>query len=582
VIVSRLRLLHVGLFAVAMLLAIAAAAVLYPTDPASRVAVTLLIALGFVAAGLVAWERRPTNGLGRLLTILGFCLLLRKFQFGEPGGLLFTLGFLVRDLPWVVFGHIVVAYPTGRLTRRREQIFAVVAYTAAIALPLAALLVHERVPGAEEAAESVIAVAPDADVYDLLRRVEAFVIYGALPLVLIGLVAAKLIEATPRVRRRYTPLLVFGLILALRGVVEAVYSFSDPSAGEEEVLFWTGQAMEVALGAALVVSVFRAIKARATLADSLADLHGAPPDGVRAALAQVLRDDELDVAFWVPERKLYVDAAGAPYEFPVHDPGRAITAIRDGDGKPLAALVHDVGLENEPELVRDAAAAARFALENARLQAELRAQLVLVQESRARIVAAGDEERRRIERDLHDGAQQQLVALALGLRSAQRRFHGEVSGEVDEVLGSAVAELQRAVEQLRELAHGVHPPVLTQSGLATALQTLAAETPVPVTLAQAPTERLPAPIEAAAYFVACEALANAVKHADASRITISAFQRDGCLVIEVADDGVGGADPRGSGLRGLADRVEAHGGRFRVESRNGDGTRVVGELPCES
>lgn len=224
---GRVGLLHFGLFGLAVLLAIVAADVLYPADPASRVIVTLAIALGFVAAGLVAWARRPTNGLGPLMTILGFCLLVRKFQYGEPDSWLFTVGFLVRDLPWVVFGHIVVSYPTGRLTRRRERIFAVVAYTAAMALPLAALLVHERLPGAEEAAESAIAIWPDADVYDVLRQVESFVIYGALPVLLVGLIAAKLVEASPRARRMYTPLLVFGLILALRGIIEAIYSFSD-------------------------------------------------------------------------------------------------------------------------------------------------------------------------------------------------------------------------------------------------------------------------------------------------------------------------------------------------------------------
>jgi signal transduction histidine kinase len=579
---GRVGLLHLGLFAVAVALAAVAASVLHPADPASRIAVTLAISLGFVAAGLVAWARRPQNGLGPLITILGVCLLLRKFQFGEPDEWVFTVGFLVRDLPWVVFGHIVLAYPTGRLQRPRERAFAVGAYTLAVALPLAALLVHDPGPGDEVAGESAIVIAPSADAFDALRQAEYFVVYGLLPLVLLGLIGAKLAEASPRARRMYVPLLIFGVILALRGVVEAIFSFSDPSATAEEVLFWTGQAMEVALGAALVVSVFRVIKARATLADALADLHGASPGDVREALAKALRDPELDVAFWMPDRRLYVDAGGEPYDFPVHDPCRATTGITGADGEPLAALVHDAALENEPALVRDAAAAARLALENARLHAELRAQLVLVRESRARIVAAADEERRRIERDLHDGAQQRLVALALELRTAQRRLGADASREVDEVLGAAVDELQRAVEQLRELAHGVHPSVLTQNGLAAALESLAAGTPVPVIVAQAPSERLPEPIEAAAYFVACEALANAVKHAEASKITISAFPRNGRLVIEVSDDGIGGADAKGSGLRGLADRVEAHGGRFWVESRDGEGTRVVGELPCES
>ena len=578
---GRIGLLHVALFAVALALATAAAFVLYPTDPASRIVVTLAIAVGFVAAGLLAWAARPSNGLGRLMTVLGFCLLLRKFQFGEPDDTLFTIGFLVRDLPWVVFGHIVLAYPTGRLQRPRERAFAVAAYAIAVALPLAALLVHEPHPDDDVAGASAIAPAPSADAFDALRDLESIVIYGVLPLVLLGLIWAKVAEASPRARRMYVPLLVFGVLLALRGVVEAIFSFGDPSELAEDVLFWTGQAMEVALGVALVVTVFSVIKARATLADALADLHGASPGEVRAALAEALRDPELDVAFWVPERRMYVDAGGAPYDFPVNDPSRATTRINGADGEPLASLVHDAALENEPALVRDAAAAARLALENARLHAELRAQLVLVQESRARIVAAGDEERRRIERDLHDGAQQRLVALGLELRAAQRRL-GPDGQELGGVLEGAVQELQHALDDLRELAHGVHPSVLTQNGLAAALESLAARTPVRVVVAQAPTGRLPPPIEATAYFVACEGLANAVKHARASRITISASRQDGRLVVEIADDGIGGADSSGSGLRGLADRLEAQGGRLRVESRNGRGTRVIGELPCES
>jgi signal transduction histidine kinase len=576
------RLLRIALFAIAVALAIAAATVLHPTDPPGRIAVTLLIALGFVAAGLIAWDRRPKNGLGMLMTLLGFSLIIRKFQYGDPDDWLFTLGFLVRDLPWVIFGHIVVAYPTGRLTRRRERIVAAFAYGVAIALPLAALLVHESHPGDDAAGQSVLAVTSNDALFDALRDIENVVIYGVLPLVLLGLIAAKLAQASPRSRRMYLPLVVFGVILALRGLIEAIFSFTNPSDEAEDVLFWTGQAMEVALGAALIVAVFRVIMARASLADTLDDLHEVSPTEVRGALAEVLEDPDLEVAFWVPERRMYVDDSGARYEFPVEDPHRSITGIRRADGEPIAALIHDAALEAEPALVRDAAAAARLALENARLQAELRAQLVRVQESRARIVSAADEERRRIERDLHDGAQQRLVALALELRSAQRRLSGTTPEEVDRVLGGAVSELQRALEQLRELAHGLHPSELTQGGLAAALETLASNTPVPVAVGQTPSGRLPEPIEAAAYFVACEALTNAVKHARASLITISAYQRNGRLVVEIADDGIGGADVGGSGLRGLADRVEAHGGRLRVETRNGHGTRVIGELPCES
>jgi signal transduction histidine kinase len=212
----------------------------------------------------------------------------------------------------------------------------------------------------------------------------------------------------------------------------------------------------------------------------------------------------------------------------------------------------------------------------------VRAQLDKVQESRRRIVTAGDEQRRRIERDLHDGAQQRLVALALELRIAQRQV-GQGDPDIDRVLAQAVEELQVAVEELRELARGVHPAVLTEEGLGGALESLAARTPLPVEIASAPDYRLPTEIEAAAYFVACEAIANAVKHARATQIRVCAERRDGSLVVEVEDDGIGGASMNGgSGLRGLVDRVEAHGGTLRVESEPGHGTRVIGELPCAS
>jgi signal transduction histidine kinase len=233
--------------------------------------------------------------------------------------------------------------------------------------------------------------------------------------------------------------------------------------------------------------------------------------------------------------------------------------------------------------VEAAGAAARLALENARLHAEVQAQLAQVQESRIRIVEAGDEQRRKIERDIHDGAQQRLVALALELRTAQRKLGGGVDPEVAAVLDQAVGELQAAVAELRELARGVHPAILTEDGLGAALESVAARTPIPVTVTAAPEGRLAHEIEAAAYYVACEALANAVKHADATGVTISADRMDGMLVVEVVDDGRGGADiGAGSGLRGLADRVEAYGGRFVVTSPPGGGTRVRAELPCAS
>jgi signal transduction histidine kinase len=223
----------------------------------------------------------------------------------------------------------------------------------------------------------------------------------------------------------------------------------------------------------------------------------------------------------------------------------------------------------------------RLSLENARLHAELQAQLLKVRESRSRLVTTADEERGRIERDLHDGAQQRLVALALDLRLAERGLATADAG-TKALLTGAVDSLQTAVRELRELAHGVYPAILTQSGLAAALDDLAARTPIPVTIVDAPAERLPAQVEAAAYFVACEALANTVKHSGASAVEIRAVPEHHKLFVTIADDGVGGANREGPGLRGLADRLEALGGRLWVESPVGDGTRITGEIPCGS
>jgi signal transduction histidine kinase len=221
-------------------------------------------------------------------------------------------------------------------------------------------------------------------------------------------------------------------------------------------------------------------------------------------------------------------------------------------------------------------------IENQRLQAEVRAQLEEVRASRARIVEFGDAERRRVERNLHDGAQQRLVNLSLALGIARSQVPITSDGELAAALDEAAAELRLALAELRELARGIHPVILSEAGLGPALASLAERSPIPATVGAAPPDRLPARVEETAYYVASEALANAAKHAHATTVTISARQYEAGLVVEIGDDGVGGADPNGSGLRGLADRVAALDGRLQVHSPAGAGTCVTAELPCRS
>jgi signal transduction histidine kinase len=328
-----------------------------------------------------------------------------------------------------------------------------------------------------------------------------------------------------------------------------------------------------------LVGLLRARLARSAVGELLVELRRAPARGeLRDALARALHDPDVAILYWVPEYELYVDAVGRPVDLAVEAERRAVTLVEQG-GRNVAAVVHDPLLREEPELIGAVCAAAGIALENERLQADLRARLEELRGSRARIVEAAGAERRRIERNLHDGAQQRLVTVAVGLRLAASRL--EPGSEAAELLAGARDELTASLQELRELALGIHPGVLTDHGLDVALETLAARASLPVRVDVNVAERLPEAVEVAAYYLVSESLANVGKYAEASVASVDVARSNGRLVVEVTDDGVGGADPvRGSGLRGLADRIEALGGRVRVWSPAGRGTRVRAEIPC--
>jgi signal transduction histidine kinase len=300
---------------------------------------------------------------------------------------------------------------------------------------------------------------------------------------------------------------------------------------------------------------------------------------LREALARALGDPSLDLAYWVPARGRYVDAGGQPVELPRPESERKATVV-EREGEAIAALIHDPALAENQELVRSVCAAAALTLENARLQAELRARLAELQASRARLVAATDAERRRIERDLHDGTQQRLVSIAMALGLAESKLAADRPA-VQPVLREARDALAVALAELRELTQGIRPAILVERGLAAALDDLSRRAALPVRLDVALSGRLPEQVEGAAYFVASEALANAAKHSHASELRLTAVRQGPLLLLEVADDGIGGAGAGGgSGLRGLADRVEALGGRLTVSSPPGRGTTLRAEIPC--
>jgi signal transduction histidine kinase len=305
----------------------------------------------------------------------------------------------------------------------------------------------------------------------------------------------------------------------------------------------------------------------------------AAPEEVEGVLRELLADPLLELLFFLPESELYVDAQGDP-AVELHDDDRERVPIERA-GQPLAMVLHDPVGQEQAMLLGRLVEAGGLAIEIARLRVELRRQLGEVEGSRARIVAAANEERRRIERDLHDGAQQRLVSIGLALRHAQHELASTSPQRASETLEGAVAEAAVAIDELRELAQGL-PPAQLDAGLTPAFRELARRAPLRVDV-NAPSERFDRDVEAAAYFIGCEGVTNAVKHAQATRIALSAGRQNGKLVVSVSDDGIGGASPgQGSGLSGLADRTAALGGSLRIESAPDAGTTLIAELPCGS
>jgi signal transduction histidine kinase len=509
------------------------------------------------------------------MTLTAFALLARQLRYSHDA-VLFTAFFALGDLSFALVAHSVLAYPSGRLTDRLERAAVATTYAIVLAFPLAVLLFYDAtrplIQFDPTPRESLLLASGNADAVELLQKSFVIVFYGGLASLWIVLIVRRFVHAPPRTRRILAPLLFAAVVVALRGVFESVFTFVDAPFAHANLFWWQISAL-IALPLALFAGLLRARLAQTTVGDLVLELEHAQPAALRDALARALGDPTLEVGFSLPGREGYFDAAGDALQLPGAGEQRMITPL-----DPHAVLIHDPSLLDEPKLIAAAGAAARLALENARLHSEVQAQLTDVRESRRRLATVADDERRRIERDLHDGAQQRLVALALELRSAQQRLGGTAPDDLDHLLTTTANELQDAVEELRELAHGVHPSVLTQEGLATALHSIADRTPLPVSV-EAPVGRLPAQVESTAYFVASEALANVVKHAHASRASVLVCETARLVTVEVVDDGRGGAElSTGTGLRGLADRVEAHGGTLTVESSAG-GTRLRAELP---
>jgi signal transduction histidine kinase len=511
----------------------------------------------FAACGLIAWRRRPDSRSGALMTATGFAFSLPAVAGQIDAPLASTLATWFVDLWSVLFVALLVSLlSAGRLETTVDKLLVFAFVLPLLILNFVWLLV------AEEVDPNVLLAFPHegiAGAIDTIQR--ALLLLACLATVLV--LGLRWRAATRPRRRALLPTIAGSFVL----LVYAALLVNDLVSGERsQLLLWIASCSLVTVPLAFLAGLLRSRLARSGLAGLFRNLRNLDHETLQATLARALGDPGLRLAY-----------AGADGTLPAADERHSVAPL-ERDGRRFAALVYDPSLDDDPELVEAVSAAASIALENEQLHAESQERLAELMASRERIVAAGDAERRRLERNLHDGAQQRLVALAMQLRLIQADIRTDPAAAEARVT-TASGELAESLGELRELARGIHPAVL-EFGLCTALEALAGRSPVPTAVSWDSAGRLPEKIELAAYFVACESLANVAKYARATAASVQLSRTDRSVVVEIADDGVGGADAAaGSGLRGLTDRVEALGGHLLVTSPAGAGTVVTAELP---
>jgi signal transduction histidine kinase len=533
----RLRLL---LWPAGVVVGLVAEQLAFGLDDPRRWIPDLAVGWTFLACGLVAWSRRPASRSGVLMTAIGFTWFGGNFA-GVGSGVVAWLGAHAIYLHRGPLVHLLLGYPSGRVRSRLGRAAVAGGYVAALATP---------------AWRSDVAA-----------------------IVLCGLVVAVCardyaLAAGPLRRARLTSLRAsagLALVLGAGAVARLVF----PSARTDDLTLLAYEGALCAVAVVFLAGLLSASWERAAVTDLVVEVGGDRSGGLRDRLARALADPTLELGYWLPDAGAFVDAGGVPVALPAGESGRSVTVFERGS-EPVAVLVHDPAVLDDPGLVEAVSAAAGLEASNARLRGDIRAQVGELRESRRRILQAGDDERSRLERRLREGAERRLSALAETLHAARRATR---TASTEERIADAETRLQDTAGELRGLAHGLHPRILTERGLAEALASIAGRTGARVEL-EVMTDPLPPPVEAAAYFVCSEAIANVAKHAPGSAVSVSVAAHGGRALIAVADDGPGGADPaRGAGLRGLADRVEALGGTLRVESPPGEGTALTAEIP---
>ena len=509
------------------------------TDP-DRWIPDLLVGWSFIGCGLIASARQPESRTGLLMVATGFTWFVGNFAGIGPGvfGWVAANGIYLHRGPLI---HLILAYPSGRTSSQQARGVIGLGYAAAVVPPtwdndFASLLLSGLV--------IAVGVREYARAVGRRRRVRLLATYAAagFGLVIAGGTAVHL--ALPAGEVSYPSLLAYQVVLCM-------------------------------IAGGLLFGLVSARWERTDIADIVVELGPSDPETLRDALAKAVGDPSLEVGYWVADAGRFIDSDGRTLALPDPASERSATVV-EREGDPVAAIVHDPAVLDDPELLEAVRAATQLAASNARLHAEVNARVAELEASGRRILLARDEERRRLERRLHDGAERRLDQLRETLRRVRL---SSASPQTHERIIHAEAQLARTLEELRHLGQGLHPRILSEHGLRSAITSLAEASPIPVEI-NVTTAPMPPSVEVAAYFTCAEALANVAKYASASNVSVSVTSSGTRVVVVIEDDGVGGANPAGgSGLRGLADRIGTLGGTLRVVSAPGHGTRLAAEIP---
>ncbi len=558
--------------------------------PAQFLAVDTAGALVFLGAGVIAWGRRPDVLTGPILVA---CAVLWSAGSYAPTGLpvISHLGYTFERWYDVALALLVLALPARWPDHRGRVLVGVLATLFALRSAARLLLMDPPLlyPECVGCPANPFAIAPDRIGYETIELWAGIGITAA-ALAVAVIAAARLASAAPAARRVLWPIMTAGVVAMLAAAWHAAETALfvvgigiGPVLAEpwSEIAAWAVFSARVLVPVGFLIGSLRARISAGPIVPLAAEVGRMPsPARLESALRSALGDSSVRLLRPAPSDDLWLDVGGHSTTLPVEDERRAVTRV-ERDGQPLVAIVHDPALREDPMLIGAVTAVLRLGVENERLEAEVRAQLDAVRASRARLVGAAEDERRRLQRDLHDGAQQRLVAVTLALQRARAAADGGAAPTALRAeLDATAAELHAAIAELRELARGIHPAILEDEGLPAAVASLARRSGIPVELEIAIGGRLPASVETTAYFTVAEALTNVARYAGARSTRVSLVAHEELLEIEIADDGVGGADPsRGTGLRGLGDRIGALGGRLEIRSPLAGGTRIRAEIP---